>query len=76
MAAFFDGGAIGSGLGGWAYAIGNWDLASSVECGFAVLAFGLFLTDFLENEGTGLLRGSDRGEIRPCKPRRTDKVRK
>jgi hypothetical protein len=41
MAAFFAGGAIGSSLGGWIYAIGGWDLASSVGCGFAVLAFGL-----------------------------------
>jgi predicted MFS family arabinose efflux permease len=47
MAAFFAGGAVGSSLGGWAYATGGWGPASSVGCGFAILAFGLFLTEFL-----------------------------
>jgi predicted MFS family arabinose efflux permease len=45
MAAFFTGGAVGSSLGGWAYATGGWGLASAMGCGFAGLAFGLFLTE-------------------------------
>jgi predicted MFS family arabinose efflux permease len=47
MAAFFAGGAVGSGLGGWAYTTGGWGLASGAGSGFAVLAFGLFLTGFV-----------------------------
>jgi predicted MFS family arabinose efflux permease len=47
MASFFAGGAVGSSLGGWAYATGGWGLASGAGCSFAVLAFGLFLTEFV-----------------------------
>ena len=52
MAAFFAGGAIGSSLGGWAYATGGWGLASVAGCGCAVLAFGLFLTEFARPKAT------------------------
>jgi predicted MFS family arabinose efflux permease len=52
MAAFFAGGAIGSSLGGWAYASGGWHLASAAGCGCAVLAFGLFLTEFYHPKAT------------------------
>jgi predicted MFS family arabinose efflux permease len=50
MAAFFVGGAVGSSFGGWAYATGGWGLASAAGCGFAVLAFGLFLTEFVHRK--------------------------
>jgi predicted MFS family arabinose efflux permease len=52
MAAFFAGGAVGSSLGGWAYTTGGWGLASGAGCGFAVLAFGLFLTEFVRPKTT------------------------
>jgi predicted MFS family arabinose efflux permease len=51
MAAFFVGGAAGSSLGGWIYAIAGWSWASTAGCGFAVLAFGLFVTEFLQSTG-------------------------
>jgi predicted MFS family arabinose efflux permease len=50
LAAFFAGGAIGSSLGGWAYATGGWGLASATGCGFAILVFGLFLTEFVQRK--------------------------
>ena len=50
MAAFFAGGAAGSSLGGWAYASGGWALASAAGCGLAILALGLFLTEFLPSK--------------------------
>jgi predicted MFS family arabinose efflux permease len=56
MAAFFAGGAVGSSLGGWAYATRGWGLASAAGCGFAVLAFGLFLTEFVRPKTTSQAR--------------------
>jgi predicted MFS family arabinose efflux permease len=45
MAIFFAGGALGSALGGWAYAQGGWMLASFAGICFPVLAFLYFLTE-------------------------------
>ncbi|MFT4184475.1 MAG: MFS transporter [Rhizobium sp.] len=45
MATFFAGGAIGSALGGWAYATGGWNLASWIGVAFPVAALLLFLTE-------------------------------
>jgi predicted MFS family arabinose efflux permease len=45
MATFFCGGAIGSALGGWAYAAGGWSLASWIAVCFPVLALVIFLTE-------------------------------
>jgi hypothetical protein len=52
IAAFFAGGAAGSSLGGWAYSVGGWRFASAAGCAFAVLAFGLFLTEFVHPKTT------------------------
>jgi predicted MFS family arabinose efflux permease len=45
MATFFAGGAIGSALGGWAYAQGGWAQAAWTALVFALLAGGYFLSE-------------------------------
>jgi NAD(P) transhydrogenase subunit beta len=45
MATFFAGGALGSALGGWAYAYGGWLLASSVGVMLPVVALLCFATE-------------------------------
>ena len=45
MATFFAGGAIGSALGGWAYAQGGWTQASWTALCFPLLALGYFATE-------------------------------
>lgn len=45
MAVYFAGGAIGSALGGWAYANGNWATASIIGFSLPVLAFLYYLTE-------------------------------
>lgn len=45
MATFFMGGAVGSALGGWAYAHGQWAGASWLGFALPVMAFGFFLTE-------------------------------
>jgi predicted MFS family arabinose efflux permease len=45
MTTFFLGGAIGSALGGWAYAHGGWLLASRIGFALPVLALGYFATE-------------------------------
>ncbi|MNI64838.1 Major Facilitator Superfamily protein [compost metagenome] len=45
MAIFFIGGAIGSSLGGWAYAYGGWGLTSLIGLALPVLAFLYYLTE-------------------------------
>ncbi len=45
MAVFFLGGAIGSALGGWAYAYGNWGIASIIGLALPLLAFIYYLTE-------------------------------
>lgn len=45
MAVFFLGGAIGSALGGWAYAYGNWRIASIIGLALPLLAFIYYLTE-------------------------------
>ncbi|OEC98085.1 MULTISPECIES: MFS transporter [unclassified Rhizobium] len=45
MATFFAGGALGSALGGWAYATGGWSMASWIGVTFPVIALLAFLTE-------------------------------
>ncbi len=45
MATFFAGGALGSALGGWAYAAGGWNMASWIGVAFPVVALLAFLTE-------------------------------
>jgi predicted MFS family arabinose efflux permease len=45
MATFFTGGAIGSALGGWAYATGGWSMAAWIGFCFPAVAFLFFLTE-------------------------------
>ncbi|WP_431322585.1 MFS transporter [Rhizobium sp. YTU87027] len=45
MATFFTGGAIGSAVGGWAYATGGWTMTAWIGFCFPALAFLLFLTE-------------------------------
>jgi predicted MFS family arabinose efflux permease len=45
MSAFFAGGAVGSALGGWAYAKGGWSLASWIGFAFPVAALVFFVTE-------------------------------
>lgn len=45
MAIFFAGGAIGSALGGWAYARDGWHLASLIGVALPLLALALFATE-------------------------------
>ncbi len=46
MAFFFTGGAVGSAVGGWAYARGGWPLASGLGATLPVLALLLYLTEW------------------------------
>jgi predicted MFS family arabinose efflux permease len=46
MAFFFAGGAVGSALGGWAYATGGWERTSWVGLAFPSLALLTLLTEF------------------------------
>lgn len=52
MTTFFIGGAIGSALGGWAYAHGGWMLASWIGFALPVLALGYFLTERITVDST------------------------
>ncbi len=45
MSAFFVGGAIGSVVGGWAFAVAGWHLASWMGFIFPIVALALFLTE-------------------------------
>jgi predicted MFS family arabinose efflux permease len=45
VAAFFIGCAVGSALGGWAYAEGGWTLAAWVGLAFPVVALAFFMTE-------------------------------
>jgi len=45
MATFFAGGALGSAIGGWAYATGGWNFASWIGICFPVVALLIFLTE-------------------------------
>lgn len=45
MAIFFVGGAVGSSLGGWAYAYGGWSLATLIGLALPVLALVYFMTE-------------------------------
>lgn len=45
MAMFFAGGAVGSSVGGWAYATGGWILALLVGLAFTVITLVYFLTE-------------------------------
>ncbi|MDK4711970.1 MFS transporter [Rhizobium sp. CNPSo 4039] len=45
MATFFAGGALGSALGGWAYATGGWNMASWIGVAFPIIALLAFLTE-------------------------------
>lgn len=45
MATFFMGGAIGSAVGGWAYAVGEWQAASWIGFALPVAALLYFLTE-------------------------------
>lgn len=45
MAVFFMGGAIGSALGGWAYAVGGWGTASLIGFTLPILAFIYYATE-------------------------------
>ncbi|MEO6918436.1 MAG: MFS transporter [Collimonas sp.] len=46
MTTFFAGGAIGSAVGGWAYAQGGWELTSRVGFALPVLALFYYATEF------------------------------
>ncbi len=50
MATFFTGGAIGSAVGGWAYATGGWTMTAWIGFCFPAFAFLLFLTEGLEKQ--------------------------
>jgi predicted MFS family arabinose efflux permease len=45
MATFFAGGALGSALGGWAYATGGWSMASWIGVAFPVIALLAYFTE-------------------------------
>ena len=47
MSAFFAGGAVGSTLGGFAYALGGWSLASWIGFALPMLALAFFVTDWI-----------------------------
>ncbi|WP_405107894.1 MFS transporter [Paenibacillus sp. FSL K6-1217] len=49
MAIFFIGGAVGSSLGGWAYAYGGWSLTTLIGLALPVLALIYFLTEKKEH---------------------------
>jgi predicted MFS family arabinose efflux permease len=46
MSAFFAGGAVGSALGGWAYALGGWSLASWIGFAFPTVALAFFVIEW------------------------------
>jgi predicted MFS family arabinose efflux permease len=46
VSAFFAGGALGSTLGGWAYATGGWSFASWIGLAFPIAALAVFLTEW------------------------------
>jgi predicted MFS family arabinose efflux permease len=48
MAFFFGGGAIGSALGGWAFATGGWERTAWVGLCFPAIALVIVLTEFFE----------------------------
>lgn len=50
MALFFVAGALGSALGGWSYAVGDWVFASRFGLGLPALAFLYWLIDFQDPE--------------------------
>jgi predicted MFS family arabinose efflux permease len=52
MAFFFAGGAVGSALGGWAYATGGWERTSWVGLAFPSLALLALLTEFRPGRAT------------------------
>lgn len=56
MAVFFVGGAVGSALGGWSYAHGNWTAASMFGFTLPVVAFVYFLTEKKQSCFLGRLR--------------------
>jgi len=45
MATFFAGGALGSALGGWAYATGGWSMASWIGVAFPIIALLAFIAE-------------------------------
>jgi predicted MFS family arabinose efflux permease len=47
MSAFFAGGAVGSSLGGVAYALGGWSFASWIGFALPMLAFAFFMTGWI-----------------------------
>ncbi len=49
LAIFFMGGAVGSAVGGWAFAKGGWDLTSWVGFALPLLALAYFATEFLSS---------------------------
>ncbi|SFE22152.1 Predicted arabinose efflux permease, MFS family [Paenibacillus algorifonticola] len=52
MAIFFIGGAVGSFLGGWAYAYGGWKLAALIGISMPVAAFIYYLTELKSRSET------------------------
>lgn len=57
MAVFFGGGAIGSALGGWSYALGSWATASMIGLALPMIAFFYYLT---EKKGSKVSREDSR----------------
>lgn len=51
IASFFVGGALGSAVGGWAYAAGGWGLASLIGGALPLLALACFATEFVKRSG-------------------------
>jgi predicted MFS family arabinose efflux permease len=51
MATFFAGGAVGSALGGWAYADGGWSLSMWVGLSLPTLALGFHLGEWKSKSG-------------------------
>jgi predicted MFS family arabinose efflux permease len=45
MAIFFGGGAIGSAVGGWAYAVGGWNAALWIGIAFPIIAMVYYMTE-------------------------------
>jgi predicted MFS family arabinose efflux permease len=52
MAIFFAGGALGSALASWSYAVGGWSLLSWIGCAFGVVALILYGFEFLGERRT------------------------
>ena len=57
MATFFAGGAIGSALGGWAYARGGWMLASWIGLAMPMAALSYYLTEPPRRRSAGPITG-------------------